>query len=228
MGKELIGDKKDYNSEKKVNKELLPARWDESYWDEAVWDDDNDEESECKNMSSITCSKLKQIKEKLAKLGYKPYISVEKLKLTIEIPPHNIKNQPIPVNMSLKIGQSLLNSVPSITVYSTHIWILADAYVDATPNIDGSLNIFKNYLNFLGSTPPLSAMLKHYSGRMTLAIQHVFKPGEILTISFIPSATNDSDTKIIEHATIEVIEISFDFINLSRDKVYEIADILEK
>jgi len=214
MSKE-IGNKKDYNSEKKVNKEPQPARWDE----------DNDEESECKNMSFITCSKLKQIKEKLAKLGHKYYISAEKLKLTIEIPPHNLQGQQIQAKMSLKIGHSPVDNVTSITVYPAQIWILTDAYVDVAPSMDGFLQIYKNGVFFLGSTPYLSEMLKQQPSRRTLTMQHIFRPGVILSINFIPSTTNDSDSKMIEYATIEVIQIIF---GLSSDEVYNIADMLEK
>lgn len=130
--------------------------------------------------------------------------------------------------MSLKIGQSLIDNVTSITVPSSHIWILADAYVNVTPNIDGYLMIYQNGVRSLEGTPPLSTMLKHKSGRLTLPIKHMFRPLEMITINFIPLTINNSDSTMIESATVEVIQISFDFINLSPEEVYKIGNILEK
>jgi len=180
-------------------------------------------------MSDITSSKLKQIRKKLKLvLGYEPYISVEKLELTIEIPPNHAEHQPIQAKMSLHIGQISINDAITITVLKDQIWVLADIYVTQPLDIDGTLLISQN-TKMLSEVefPPLNVLSKSNQARNTLLLPLTFRPEELLSIMFKPLKANNSTSTVKESATIELIVIDFTDKNLPAEKLEEIAKMLQ-
>jgi len=115
--------------------------------------------------------------------------------------------------MSISLGGPPFSGY-DIQVPPTQGWILTEAHVTQKPAIDGKLQIFKKRENNrdiedILETPLLSRML----GKPLLPRLVKLEPGKWLSASFIPLKENKSTSEVTEIALIEVVVISFDFIN---------------
>ena len=142
-----------------------------------------------------------------------PYISVRALDLTIRIPKHAPSGNPILAEISfLGIRDTKL------VIPGKQILALIEPLTSEIPKIDGEIQIFKNY----GIKP--IATLRLSKNRVSFSNPIKFKPGEILTISFVPKRPNRSNRVIIERASIKAVLIDFSYTNLSPLEVVSLAD----
>jgi len=165
-------------------------------------------------MSLTLESRITQILNKVYQLaGSGAYIYTAQALLSINIPAGTAAGTPLPVSMSITLGQNNLSG-SALTIPATQAWIVADIYTSASPYIDGAIQIYKNGVKLLETTPNLSALAVTNPARIPIPIAVKYAPQETLSMNFVPAAANTGSTTVSESAYAVVIVIDFSYSQL--------------
>ena len=165
-------------------------------------------------MSFMLESRVQNILNKVYQVvGNQGQIYTAQINLTINIPAGAPAGQPLPVQMSITLGQNTLSG-SAIVVPATQAWIIADIYTTGTPSIDGNLLIYKNGVKFLETTPNLSALTINNPARIPIPVPVKYFPQETINMLFVPAAANSGSTTVTDTAYAIVVVIDFSYSNL--------------
>ena len=177
-------------------------------------------------MSYVIASNTKEVLQALKIALPQAYVYTVPLVATVNIPPGQPANQPIQAALSVQLGQNAISNQQNISIPATQIWFLTDVYTLASPTIDGYFQIYKNGVKMLETTPYLSTLLATNPSRSTLPAPAKYAPQEVLSMNFVPIASNTGSTAITESAVFTVVVADFTYANVPPAQVAQIAQTI--